>query len=665
MSQKRQAQVPDVELQQECREDEESTNKRARGAEGNDQQQQDPGLDLDCKDSMNLPPPPQDDDPIITQFRPVEGQWELNDDNIKRIDPKNSQSLLHNYCQHINTTPLAVYRYLIEVKGCEVNVQDNNKDTPVHLAFGRFDPRDGGKITVLMYLLSQKGVNVNTKGQCGDTLLHYACKKINDLSLDIFKLLIETLGGDINVQSNSNNTPLRKAFRHFNLYDGYSEDDNIDILIYLLTQKNLNVNIQDKNGHSLLHYACKKINILPLNVFQHLIETLGGNFNPNGSKITVLTYLLTRKGINVNIKGKYDYTLLHLVCQYINKLPLDVFQYLIETLGCDMNAKDYSRSTPIHRALECFKPDDGDNINVLSYLINQHNVNVKIGAEDGNNLLHLACDNINSLPLEIFKLLIETVGCDVNAQNNDKDTPIHRAFACFNPRYGGKIIVLMYLLGHENVNANIRDKYGDNLLHYACREINLLPLEIFKCLIETHGADVNAQNDGKDTPLHSAFQQFDPNAAGDIAVLTYLLSQKGIDGNIKDKYGDTLLQRACKSINILPLEIFQNLIETVGCDVNVQDNSNDTPLHNALLNFDSNKGGDTKALAYLIDQKNVNLNLKGKKGLNLLHLTCINNLAETRGSVGRNAQCDTVLCRIVEVIAERCIKQVLDETTTP
>jgi len=530
MSQKRQAQVPDVELQQECREDEESTNKRARGAEGNDQQQQDPGLDLDCKDSMNLPPPPQDDDPIITQFRPVEGQWELNDDNIKRIDPKNSQSLLHNYCQHINTTPLAVYRYLIEVKGCEVNVQDNNKDTPVHLAFGRFDPRDGGKITVLMYLLSQKGVNVNTKGQCGDTLLHYACKKINDLSLDIFKLLIETLGGDINVQSNSNNTPLRKAFRHFNLYDGYSEDDNIDILIYLLTQKNLNVNIQDKNGHSLLHYACKKINILPLNVFQHLIETLGG---------------------------------------------------------------------------------------------------------------------------------------DVNLQNDDKDTPIHRAFACFNPRYGGKIIVLMYLLGHENVNANIRDKYGDNLLHYACREINLLPLEIFKCLIETHGADVNAQNDGKDTPLHSAFQQFDPNAAGDIAVLTYLLSQKGIDGNIKDKYGDTLLQRACKSINILPLEIFQNLIETVGCDVNVQDNSNDTPLHNALLNFDSNKGGDTKALAYLIDQKNVNLNLKGKKGLNLLHLTCINNLAETRGSVGRNAQCDTVLCRIVEVIAERCIKQVLDETTTP
>jgi hypothetical protein len=105
MSQKRQTQVPDVELQQECRQDEESTNKRARGAEGKEQQQ-DPGLDLDCKQSMNLlPPPPQDDDPIITQFTPVEGQWALIDENIKRIDPKTGHTILHNYCQHIKYHP--------------------------------------------------------------------------------------------------------------------------------------------------------------------------------------------------------------------------------------------------------------------------------------------------------------------------------------------------------------------------------------------------------------------------------------------------------------------------------------------------------------------------------------------------------------------------------
>ena len=68
MSQKRQAQVSAVELQQEHRQDEESNNnKRAKP-------EQDPGLNVNCKQSINLPPPPQADDPIITQFKPVDGQ---------------------------------------------------------------------------------------------------------------------------------------------------------------------------------------------------------------------------------------------------------------------------------------------------------------------------------------------------------------------------------------------------------------------------------------------------------------------------------------------------------------------------------------------------------------------------------------------------------------
>jgi len=117
MSQKREAQVPAVELQQECHQDQESTNKRAGSTKDNDQQQ-DPGLNVDCKQSMNLPPPPpQHDDPIITQFKPVNGQRELTDDNVKHIHPKTGETILHNYCRHINTTPIEVWRYLIEVKG--------------------------------------------------------------------------------------------------------------------------------------------------------------------------------------------------------------------------------------------------------------------------------------------------------------------------------------------------------------------------------------------------------------------------------------------------------------------------------------------------------------------------------------------------------------------
>jgi ankyrin repeat protein len=470
---------------------------------------------------MNLPPPPQDDDPIITQFKPITDQWKLTDEDINRIDPKTGHTILHNYCQHINTTPREVYRYLMETKGCDVNAQDKYNDTPVHDALRYFNPN--GDITVLMYLLTQMNVNANIKGQYGYTILHYACEKINHLPLDVFKLLIETQGFDINVQNNNNSTPLHYALRDFD-------------------------------------------------------PTHGGN-------ITVLTYLLSQKSINGNIKGW-----------------------------------------------------------------------------NGNTLLHTACININYLPLDVFKLLIETNGCDVNAQDDSNDTPIHNALSCFNPRNGGDTKALTYLLSQRGVNGNIKYKYAYTLLHDACEKINRLPLEIFKLLIETMGCDVNAQDNYKYTPLHYAIDFFDANAGGDITVLPYLLSQKDINGNIKGEDGDSLLHIACRRINYLPLDVFKLLIETNGCDVNVQNNDKDTPLHQALAYFKPHNNNDITVLTYLINQNNANINIKDQKGFNSLHLACICNISESTPSVELNAECDTIMCRIVEFIAERCVQEVLDET---
>jgi ankyrin repeat protein len=47
-------------------------------------------------------------------------------------------------------------------------------------------------------------------------------------------------------------------------------------------------------------------------------------------------------------------------------------------------------------------------------------------------------------------------------------------------------------------------KYGDTLLHLACEHRNTLPVELFKVLIERHGANVNAQAKHKDTPIRFA-----------------------------------------------------------------------------------------------------------------------------------------------------------------
>jgi ankyrin repeat protein len=147
-----------------------------------------------------------DTNPIITQFRPREGQWELTEDNINRVDPDTKQTILHNYCQYIDSTPLEVFEYLIKIKGCDINLQDGDNDTPVHIAFWRIQPNDD--INILTYFLHLNDINVNIRGQYGFTLLHCVCTNINTLQLETFKYLIEIKGADINVQDDRNQTPL-------------------------------------------------------------------------------------------------------------------------------------------------------------------------------------------------------------------------------------------------------------------------------------------------------------------------------------------------------------------------------------------------------------------------------------------------------------------------
>jgi ankyrin repeat protein len=174
------------------------------------------------------------------------------------------------------------------------------------------------------------------------------------------------------------------------------------------------------------------------------------------------------------------------------------------------------------------------------------------------------------------------------------------------------------------------------------------------------GADVNVQNNFKSTPIHRAIDSFNPNNGGNITVLTYLLSHKNINANTTGLYGNNLLHYACENINNLPLDVFKLLIETIGCDVNTQNIYKDTPLRHALRNFNPNNGGDINVLTYLIDQKNLNVGIKDQKGFNLLHLACNGNLSGPMDSAELNEEeNDTILCHIVE----RCLEQVLDDTT--
>jgi len=269
-------------------------------------------------------------DSIMTQFKPVKGQWKLTDDNIKRIDSKTGETILHNYCKYINTTPLEVYQYLIETNCCNVQAQDKYNNTPCHYLLQDFHPSldgDGDEMAILTYLLHQKDLDVNIKGENGHTLFHHACTNINLLPFDIFTLMIEIKGADGNIQDEYQSTPIQSA-----LY-GFDPDlgGDVDVLIYLLNQKDVMISVQNQYSCTLFHQICINLNKFPFDIFKLLVETKSGDvnlrddnnltpfdyalqqFRPNCGN-TIFMYLIDQMDVNINIEDQYCLTSLHSVC---------------------------------------------------------------------------------------------------------------------------------------------------------------------------------------------------------------------------------------------------------------------------------------------------------------------------------------------------------------
>jgi hypothetical protein len=58
--------------------------------------------------------------------------------------------------------------------------------------------------------------------------------------------------------------------------------------------------------------------------------------------------LLNQEGIAVNMKGNNGRTILHYVCQNINRVPIDIIKYFIENKGLKLDCLDYQGNTPLY-----------------------------------------------------------------------------------------------------------------------------------------------------------------------------------------------------------------------------------------------------------------------------------------------------------------------------
>ena len=258
-----------------------------------------------------------------------------------------------------------------------------------------------------------------------------------------------------------------------------AEKDRVSVATFLI-EHGANVDLQDKNGLSPLHYAASHSDVL-LEISKSLIEI----------------------GADENKCAKIKKTLFMIACKYS---CLNAVHFLIEC-GANVAVNDEDGYTALHHAcnshyLKCLIQSGAD-VNLLNAVtfLSEHGANMALKDSDGYIALHYA-SNSHYLQ-EILKYLIQS-GADVNACTKTKSTPLMMACKC------GLLNAVTFLTEH-GANMALKDSDGYTALHHTCNYHSHHSITVLSYLIE-NGADVNACTNDDYTPLIIAAQKGDINA---------------------------------------------------------------------------------------------------------------------------------------------------------
>jgi ankyrin repeat protein len=323
---------------------------------------------------------------------------------------------------------------------------------------------------------------------------------------------------------------------------------------------------------------------------------------------------LFQKGANVNVQDQQGYTPLIIASK---DGANDIVSYLLSVPGIDTSLKDKEGNTALLWAIRQGHPD------TAQLLLKEARV---IRAIDANK------DGITPL--------LVTLEQATKDKNRDPQkyakwvalVPLLRSKGATIDLYKLNLAILDDVLKNNIIPLTLdpKDPRAPSLLRKTLEEHPTYPF-LAQFLI-TQGVDVNAQNQGGQTPLMLAVSKgnFD---------IAKLLLDKGVDVNAQDReshtpladavlsgkkdivelllehgakasinkadrYGNTPLHRAATSYG--KKDIVKLLLDA-GAIINAQDNSGQTPLHNAALQ-------GRKEIAELLLNAGASINQKDKKG---------------------------------------------------
>ncbi|CAL8143336.1 unnamed protein product [Orchesella dallaii] len=362
-------------------------------------------------------------------------------------------------------------------------------------------------------------------------------KKMRSLEI-IFQLRPELIESKI---GESKGTPLQLAAT-----EKFKNGKQLELIKMLIDNK-ANVNAQDYNNNTVLHWAvlCKASTDEVISLIKLLIESgaepnsvneWGQTFAHVAPSITtpevfqeIVRYLDSIKNTkSFTIRDIQGAQVLHLAVFYYEKLEnqtLEIFQ----SNGVDFNAKqDNNRNV-----LECAIGRTQD-VDFLKTLI-AFGADWKIKDEAGGNILHWAAFNGNFPAFKLFK----SFGINVNAVQDKGRSGL--SYAIMN---GQNSTFIEKVIGLGANWRMINTEVNETGLHWAAASNNLSALKLFI----SFGANVNAETSYGDTPLHYAF--FHASRIGENSFdLVKQLIEDGANPNIKNGNGD------------LPSDLAKNKIE--------------------------------------------------------------------------------------------------------
>ena len=239
--------------------------------------------------------------------------------------------------------------------------------------------------------------------------------------------------------------------------------------------------------------------------------------------------------------------------------------------------------------------------------------------QEGNTLLHLAADIGD---LDIIQLALKS-GDSLLQENYQGKTAYQvaerrrgllwqrdkrRVYDYFNAVVRGDELMMKTLLCH-NIRLEDRDNHGNTGLHVACWDSS--PLQSTLCLIQ-YGADVNAGNSQRSTPLHTASMcGHREKALSLIQHGAHVNAEGGLDQSTP------LHNASLRGHNETVLCLIQH-----GADVNTTDWLQSTPLHNACR-----EGRHQTALCLI--QQGAHVNAQDRLQTTPLHRACKSGHQET------------------------------------